>query len=138
MDNPVLWCLVRFQHTKRCSVRLYLQLLVVGLMSYLRQLCSLEQSGVQHILCCVFCFVLLRLVHPTSLNDNKVCQLLTRCRRFSPVHNLPPLHSDYLLNAGLFYKSFIKRVVLEDEELDLPSLYLIHILQKRPFKQLLW
>ena len=41
---------------KRCSVRLYLQLFVVGLMSYLRQLCSFEQSGVQHIL--IFCFLL--------------------------------------------------------------------------------
>jgi hypothetical protein len=39
----------------------------------------------------------------TSLYDNKVCQLLTKCIRFSPVHNLPPLHSDYILNAGLFY-----------------------------------
>ena len=38
----------------RYSVRLYLQLCVVGLMSYLPQLCSLKQSGVQHILCCVF------------------------------------------------------------------------------------
>ena len=52
---------------KRCSVRLYLQLFVVGLMSYLRQLCSFQQSGVQHILCCVFCFVLLRLVYPMLL-----------------------------------------------------------------------
>ena len=52
---------------KRCSVRLYLQLFVVGLMSYLRQLCSFEQSGVQRILCCDFGFVLLRLVYPMLL-----------------------------------------------------------------------
>ena len=39
----------------------------------------------------------------TSLYDNKVGQLLTNCIRFSPVHNLSPLHSDYMLNAGLFY-----------------------------------
>ena len=39
----------------------------------------------------------------TSLYDNKVCRLLTKCIRFSPVHNLPPLHSDYMLNTGLFY-----------------------------------
>jgi hypothetical protein len=38
-----------------------------------------------------------------SLYDNKVCQLLTKCIRFSPVHNLPLLHSDYMLNAGVFY-----------------------------------
>jgi len=36
------------------SVRLYLQLFVVGLMSYLRYLCLFTYSGVQHILCCVF------------------------------------------------------------------------------------
>jgi hypothetical protein len=52
---------------KTMSVCLYLQLFVVGLMSYLRQLCSFEQSGVQHILCRVFCFVLLRLVYPMLL-----------------------------------------------------------------------
>ena len=33
-------------------------------MSYLSYLCLLAHSGVQHILCCVFCFVCLRLVHP--------------------------------------------------------------------------
>jgi hypothetical protein len=39
---------------KRCSVRLYLQLLVGGSMSYLRYLCLFTHSGVQRILCCVF------------------------------------------------------------------------------------
>jgi hypothetical protein len=39
---------------KRCSVRLYLQLLVGGSMSYLRYLCLFAHSGVQRILCCVF------------------------------------------------------------------------------------
>jgi len=43
---------------KRCSVLLYLQLFVGGSISYLRYLCLLTYSGVQHILCCVFCFVL--------------------------------------------------------------------------------
>ena len=42
---------------KRCSVRLYLQLFVVGLMSYLRYLCLFSYSGVQHILCYVFVFL---------------------------------------------------------------------------------
>ena len=41
---------------------LYLQLLLEGLMSYLRYLCLFVYSGVQHILCCVFVF--LRLVYP--------------------------------------------------------------------------
>jgi hypothetical protein len=40
---------------KRYSVvHLYLQLFVVGLMSYLRYLCMIAHSGVHHILCCVF------------------------------------------------------------------------------------
>jgi hypothetical protein len=46
-----------FPHRKRCSVRHYLHLFVGGLMSYLRYLCFLVYSGIQHILCCVF-FVL--------------------------------------------------------------------------------
>ena len=33
-----------------------------SMLSYLRYLCLLANSGVQHILCCVFCFVSLRLV----------------------------------------------------------------------------
>jgi hypothetical protein len=42
-----------------CSLRLYLQLLVGGLMSYLRYLCLFTYSDVQYILCCVlFCFSL--------------------------------------------------------------------------------
>ena len=50
-----------------------LQLLVAGLMSYLRYLCLLAHSGVQHILCCGFvlfffvsctlCFQFLYIVH---------------------------------------------------------------------------
>jgi len=47
---------------KQCSVRLYFQLFVGVLMSYLRYLCLFTYSGVQHILHCVFCFVCLRLV----------------------------------------------------------------------------
>jgi hypothetical protein len=40
-------------------------------MSYLRYLCLFTHSGVQYILCCVFCLVFLRLVYhmlPVSLN----------------------------------------------------------------------
>ena len=47
---------------KQCSVRIYLQLFVGGIMSYLHYLCLLAYSGVQHILCCMF----LRLVCPMS------------------------------------------------------------------------
>ena len=47
---------------KQCSLRLYTQLFVGGRMSYLRYLCLFTYSGVQHMLCCVFCFVYLRLV----------------------------------------------------------------------------
>ena len=36
-------------------------------MSYLRYMCLLAYSGVHHILCCVFCFVCLRLVCPMFL-----------------------------------------------------------------------
>ena len=48
---------------KRCSVRLYLQLF----MSYLRYLCLLAHSGVQHLLCCV-CLHLAYPMLPVSLD----------------------------------------------------------------------
>jgi hypothetical protein len=47
-----------------CSVRLYLQVSVGGFMSYLRYLCLLAYSGVQHILCYVFVLFFLRVVYP--------------------------------------------------------------------------
>ena len=47
---------------KSCSVRLYLQLLVGGLISYLRYLCLFPHIGVQYIVLC-YCFVLLGLVY---------------------------------------------------------------------------
>ena len=52
--NSVLWNLLRFRHKKQCSVRLYLQLFVGGLMSFLRLLCLLTHSGIKHILCCLY------------------------------------------------------------------------------------
>ena len=52
----LLWCLLHFPHRKRYSIRLYLQLFVRGLISYLRYLCLLALSGVQQILCCGFFF----------------------------------------------------------------------------------
>ena len=45
---------VTFFAWKLCSVRLYTWLFVGGWMSYLRYLCLIAHSGVQHILCCVF------------------------------------------------------------------------------------
>ena len=47
----VLWCPLRFPHK---PVHLYLQLFVEGCMFYLRYLCLVAHSGVQHIMCCVF------------------------------------------------------------------------------------
>jgi len=44
-----MFCVLCFL-IKRCSVRLYLQLFVGELMSYLRYLCLFAYSGVQHIL----------------------------------------------------------------------------------------
>ena len=38
---------------KRCSVRLFLQSFVEGLMAYLHYVCLFGYRGVQHILCCV-------------------------------------------------------------------------------------
>ena len=38
-------------------VRIYVFISIqIGIMSYLRYLCLFTYSGVQHILCCVFCF----------------------------------------------------------------------------------
>ena len=48
-------CDIRYDfRIKRCWVRLYLQLFVWGLISYLRYLCLFPYIGAQHILCCVF------------------------------------------------------------------------------------
>jgi hypothetical protein len=65
-----LWCCIIAQLMisafKQCLVRLYLHLLVGGLLFYLQYLCFLRivvsstYCGVQHVLCCVFFFVFLR------------------------------------------------------------------------------
>jgi len=49
-----------------CSPNLYRShyAFVGGLMSYLGYLGLFTYSGIQHILCCVFCLVCLRLVYP--------------------------------------------------------------------------
>jgi len=60
---------------KRCSVRLYLQLFVGGLMPYLRYMCVFAHSGVQHtlgwfclVLFCFFFFFLRLDMLPVSLD----------------------------------------------------------------------
>ena len=53
---------------KQCSIRLYLQLFVAGLMSYLRYLCLFAYSGVTHIL------LLLLLVLFVFVLYNQCCQ----------------------------------------------------------------
>ena len=55
VDLPVMSVTISAQ--KRCSVRLYLQLFLGEIMCYLRYLCLLANSGVQHILCCIFVMV---------------------------------------------------------------------------------
>jgi hypothetical protein len=72
---------------KQCSVRLYLQLFVVGLISYLCYLCLLAHSGVQHILCCVFDLFFLRLVYP-MLPVSQDCQFLVAPSIFFYVYSL--------------------------------------------------
>ena len=55
-------------------------------MSYLPfVLCLFAYSGVQHILCCVFCFVCLRLVYP-MLPVSLDCPLLIDPSVFSNVY----------------------------------------------------
>jgi hypothetical protein len=63
--NSVLGCPIQFPH-KNDAVRLYLQWLVGGLMSYLRYL-FVSHSGVQHILCCVF----VKKHNRTTQNNNR-------------------------------------------------------------------
>ena len=55
------------QPLKRYSVRLFPQLFVGGIMSYLRYFSLLVHSGVQHILCCVFVLFFFLLL-PISLD----------------------------------------------------------------------
>ena len=48
----------------RKEKKVYLQLFVGGLMTYLHYLCLFTYSNVQYILCCVFVLSFLRLVCP--------------------------------------------------------------------------
>ena len=75
---------------KLCSVRLYLQLFVGGLMFYLSYLCLFAHSGVQHILCSVFVLFVfvLCLVYP-MLPVSLECPFLIAPLVLSNVY-LPP------------------------------------------------
>ena len=90
----VLCCDVCYDlRIKRCSVRLYLLLFVGGVMSYL---CLFVHSGVPHILCCVFVFILfvfvLCLVY-TLLPDSLDCPFFIDPSVFSNVYCLWIVHS---------------------------------------------
>ena len=75
-------CDVRYDvFIKRCLIRPYLRLFVWGLMSYLRYLCLVLHSGVQHILCCVFVLFFFALL-PVSQD----CLFLTAPSVFSNVY----------------------------------------------------
>ena len=91
------FCVVMSVTISACSVRLYLQLFVGGLMPYLRYLCLLAYSGVQHISGCVaFCFVFLRLVYP-MLPVSLDCSFAIALLVFSDV---------YLTCVGLYIHTY--------------------------------
>jgi len=105
-SRHVVFEILLHRSIKQCSVRVYRQLFVGGLMSYLHYLCLFAHSGVQHILCCVFilfvfvlctlCYQFLYIVHfwfplrysLTFIEHNITCNvMLPRCISF-PIHNL--------------------------------------------------
>jgi hypothetical protein len=59
-------------------------------MSYLRHLCLLTYSGVQHILCCVSCFVCLRLVFyvPNVVSFSGLSNMNIKKNRFCTTRNI--------------------------------------------------
>ena len=69
---------------QRCSVRLYLQLFIGGLMPYLCCLCLFEYFGAQHTFVWVF-FAFLRLVYP-MLPVSKNCLFLIAPLVFSNIY----------------------------------------------------
>jgi hypothetical protein len=80
--NSMLWCPLRFP--RKNDVRPHPQLLVGGLMPYLRYLCLLEYIGVKHILCWVF-WGFFRLVY-TMLSVSEDCPFLIVPSVFSNVY----------------------------------------------------
>ena len=75
-----------------CLVRLYLQMFVEGLKSYLRYLCLLTYSGIQHILCCVFCFVCLVSCVPNVCKFLWIVNFLIASSVFSNAYFLVSTH----------------------------------------------
>ena len=71
----------------RCSVCLYLQLFVKGIMPYLRYLCLLAHSGVQHIFVCLF-FKFFCVLLPISLD----CPFLVASSVFSNIYIIHGRH----------------------------------------------
>ena len=60
-------------------VRLYLQMFVGGLVSYLRYFCFFAYSGVQDILCCVFLLYLSSSCFLYIVVSNTYCILFLLC-----------------------------------------------------------
>jgi hypothetical protein len=76
---------------------LYLQLFVAGRMRYLRYLCVFLYSGVQHVLCCGFCFfVILKFVSDLRQEGG-----FLRALRFSPQKKWPPRLAEIFLKVML-------------------------------------
>ena len=70
----VFWFQLSFLHR-------HLQLFVGGFVSYLRYLCSFVYNGVQHILCCVFCFSCHSCTFPSSCLQEASCLIYVICVR---------------------------------------------------------
>ena len=86
----------------RCLVRLYLQLFVRVIVSYLHQLCVFAHSGGQHRLCCVFeLFFVVYSMLPVSLD----CPHLIAPSVFSTVYFL-------LCETTKFTSRYFKVIVL--------------------------
>jgi hypothetical protein len=69
-------------------------------MSYLRYLCLLAYSCVQHILCCVFCFTCLRLVYGGV--KHILCFVFVMCgHNFCLVYPMLPVSLDCLFLNNL-------------------------------------
>jgi hypothetical protein len=100
----VLWCPLRFPHNlKRCSVRLCRQLFVFFTFVCV---CLFADSSLQHILCCIWCFVCLRLVClllPVSLD----CPFLIAPSVFSNVYLPVSLECPFLIVSSVFSNVYL-------------------------------
>ena len=111
VPSSVLWCPLWFPYKKPCSIRLYLQLFVGGLMSYLRYLCLLAHSGVQYILCYVlvlFFFVLCCQCLWIVYFRVPLLYSLTFIWRYQNNSNIVPMHSKHMVKDFLWFSRNIK------------------------------